>query len=384
MAELLAGMCVRHKAAALILRGEDEPPADQFFLQHCDWVEEIVRSFSGNSSAQQMVRNGKRFAALLRGKPMWVADWESKVYAERVDSIVRTWKPDLIQVETHVMAQYLSTLQDKVPPRVLTEYEPGILSSPYLKAGPPRIRQLAHHFDRIAWRRYEPEAIQAVQGVVVFTPQDRDALKTVSGTVPIHLIPFGTRLPERPLDSRGQSPASLLFIGSFIHPPNANAALRLARDIFPLVKTKFPDLTVYIVGDQPPEEIKRLSGQGILNTGWVPDITPYLNRAAVFVAPLDSGSGMRVKILEAMAAGKAIVATPLAVQGLDVKNGEQVLLASSDKDIADCIVQLLEDPIKRMELAASARAWACENLGWDRSISRYESIYTALIMGSGE
>src|SRR2546422_10461962 len=100
----------------------------------------------------------------------------------------------------------------------------------------------------------------------------------------------------------------------------------------------------------------------VIVTGPVPDVTPYLDRTAIVVVPLRLGGGMRVKVLEALAAGKAMIASPLAVEGLAVVDGEHAVLAETDQQFCDAIVQLLADPARRAALAGSARAWACAHL----------------------
>jgi glycosyltransferase involved in cell wall biosynthesis len=176
---------------------------------------------------------------------------------------------------------------------------------------------------------------------------------------------------------------SLLFFGSFVHPPNIEAALRLVRQIFPAVQMRFPELKLYIVGDQPPPELSRFASEKVIITGKVPDLTPYLDRAAVVVIPLSSGAGMRVKTLEALAAGKAVVATGMAISGLNLAEGEQVLLADEDKDLVEAVACLLAHPEQRAALAKGARAWASANLGWKKSIEAYEELYRALISRPG-
>jgi glycosyltransferase involved in cell wall biosynthesis len=102
----------------------------------------------------------------------------------------------------------------------------------------------------------------------------------------------------------------------------------------------------------------------------------------VFIAPLRLGGGMRVKILEALAAGKAVVTSPLAVEGLDLVHGEGVYLADSDAEFCQAITELLASPEQRASLAHRARAWACAHLGWDKSIAQYEALYSRLIDSS--
>ena len=151
------------------------------------------------------------------------------------------------------------------------------------------------------------------------------------------------------------------------------------RSIFPLVRGEVPDARLWIVGADPPPELRRGVGGGIEVTGRVPDVTPYLDAAAVFAAPLQLGGGMRVKVLEALAAGKAVVASSRAVEGLDVANEDQLLLAESDQEAAAAIVGLLREPGRRLALARRAREWATANLGQERVTLAFEQLYASLL-----
>src|SRR5262249_36455335 len=153
------------------------------------------------------------------------------------------------------------------------------------------------YLDLLAWERYEPTIIKRVQAVVVFTERDRQAVASSAQQTPIVRIPLGTVLPEHPLNPLGDPLLSLLFVGSFIHPPNVDAAVRLIKAIFPRVLGRFPDLYLHIVGDQPTPWLRQMANEHIVVTGRVPDVTPYLDRAALVVVPLRLGGGMRVKVL---------------------------------------------------------------------------------------
>jgi glycosyltransferase involved in cell wall biosynthesis len=114
-------------------------------------------------------------------------------------------------------------------------------------------------------------------------------------------------------------------------------------------------------------------------TGEVPDVGPHLDRASVVVAPLRLGGGMRVKVAEALAAGKAVVATPLAAEGLGARDGDQLLLADDSDAIADVAAELLLDPARRAALATRARTWASEHLAWDAPAAAFERLYDSLL-----
>jgi polysaccharide biosynthesis protein PslH len=153
----------------------------------------------------------------------------------------------------------------------------------------------------------------------------------------------------------------------------------LINNIFPHVQAQFPDACLFIVGEHLPSNLVRVPNKNVILTGYVPDVKTYLDRATLVVVPLRLGGGMRVKVLEALAAGKPIVASSRAVEGLRLVNGEQALLADDDDEFSRAIIDLLGNPQKRASLASRARAWANENLRWDRVADEYKDLYLSLL-----
>src|SRR5262249_47182480 len=249
--------------------------------------------------------------------------------------LVRNWRPDVLQIESPTMGHYASCLDDRLPPCILALHEPPAEAAQQLKKSGYGLARVVRYLDAISWNKFERSLPRQLDALVVFTERDKRLLAWAASSVPVVRIPIATFISPQCLNPLGSSPPSLLFVGNFIHPPNVAAALRLAQRIFPRVQKRFPDTSLYLVGDQPPPEIRKLSGPGIFVTGLVPKITPFLDQAAVVVAPLQLGGGMRVKVLETLAAGKALVASPLAVEGLDLKNGIQASVVENDKDFQD-------------------------------------------------
>jgi glycosyltransferase involved in cell wall biosynthesis len=235
--------------------------------------------------------------------------------------------------------------------------------------------------DLFAWRRFEQRVLSQMQAVVTFTERDRRAIHARHPGLSVTCIPPSIAIPDQPLNPMGETPPTVAFVGNYGHPPNREAAERLAHVIMPLVRRRCPDAVLCLVGNRPPAALRRLEGGGIRVPGWVADVTPYLNDAAVVAAPIRLGGGIRVKVLEALAAGKAIVATSLAVEGMDLTDGSEVVLAATNEEFADRITELLVDPARRSGFAGRARAWACVNLGASRSIEAYERIYQQLLAG---
>lgn len=379
MAQLIEKLASTHHIALLFLRAADDPPIDEILKERCKIVEEIIRPGIGHTITQQWSRRIRLLISLLRGKPLWVTKWAVPAYRERVRVIAQMWQPDLVQIEHHIMGQYLSALDDCGAPRVLIAHEPRAKAAYEQYQSQQGFARWIQYLDMLAWKKFDQEIITKVQTVVVFTEHDRQTLAPLTLSTPIVRIPFGTMIPDHPLNSQGYPPVSLLFVGNFSHPPNVDAALRLITRIFPYVQARFPELILYIVGDQPPSQIQQMANEHIIITGRVPDVTPYLDRAALVVVPLRLGGGMRVKVVEALAAGKAVIASPRAIAGLDVVDGEHIILAESDEQFCRAILELLGDPEKRSTLATQARIWAYAHLNWDNAVKAYETLYESLL-----
>ena len=307
-----------------------------------------------------------------------MTDWTLRTFGKRIAELAHEWRPEIVQAEFHVMAQYLRDLDGFGGPRIVVEHEPGVRAAADLLARESGLRRAARALDLLAWRRYERSVASTADAIVVFTEGDRYALLDIAGGTPIVPIPLGMSLNASPLSSHGIHPPEILFAGSFIHPPNVDAASRLARSIFPGVLSRRPNASLVVVGDSPPDSLRALAGPHVQVTGRVDDVRPYLDRAAVVAVPLRMGGGMRVKVLEALEAGKALVASPRAIEGLPLAHGDQLLIAETDAEFVDAIVKLIDDPALRAELAVSARAWALAQLGWARPVAAYEELWESL------
>jgi glycosyltransferase involved in cell wall biosynthesis len=185
-------------------------------------------------------------------------------------------------------------------------------------------------------------------------------------------------LPAAPLDAVGRIPDRLLFVGNFHHPPNVDAALYLVRAIFPRIRAAWPGATLRIVGAHPPPELRALSDRQVDVVGWVPNMTVELEDAAVVLAPMRLGGGMRVKVLEALAAGKAVIGSGLALRGLDLHSGREVVEAKTDQELVQAAVSLLASPETRLQLGTAARRWASHHLRPEVRAAAYEALYAEL------
>ena len=150
---------------------------------------------------------------------------------------------------------------------------------------------------------------------------------------------------------RGQ----LLFTGTMSYEPNATGIIWFVKNGFPIILKKFPIVSINVVGTDPIPEVKELNSQNVHIRGRVPDVRPYFESAEIYIAPILTGGGTRLKILEAAACGKAIVSTTLGAEGIDLKADEEIIIADSTKDFAEAICGLLEITEKRKKLELKVR-----------------------------
>ena len=366
MAELIAMLAQSHATALAYFRGEGDPTLGTL-RNICDVAVELPRS-------GPWMRKLQAAGGLMMQRPFWASRWWSPRNAERLRAMVELWRPDVVQFEYHVTGQYARSLRDLPPARVLVDHEPGVVASRGEPGGGP-LRRLRMALESSAWAAYSRRIYADVHRIVVFTDADREAIRRLAGETTITRIPFATRVPEVPLSAAGTDPGRILFVGNFRHHPNVDAALRLARDIFPLVRAGVPRATLTIVGPDPPEGLRALAGESIEVTGGVPDVAPYLERAAVVAAPIRLGGGMRVKVLDALAAGKAVACTARAMKGFDLRDREHVRVGESDADFARAVVDLLSDPAERVAMAGRAHAWARLNVAGTATAAQYEALY---------
>jgi sugar transferase (PEP-CTERM/EpsH1 system associated) len=194
------------------------------------------------------------------------------------------------------------------------------------------------------------------------------------GAENVTLLPTGVDTDYfRPAREEEQD-GTLVFTGSMDWMPNEDAMQWFYRDILPRIRAAEPAVTTWIVGRNPGAALRTLveGDPQVHLTGRVDDVRPFMNRGSVFVLPMRTGSGTRLKVFEAMAAGKAIVSTPVGAEGLPVTHGENILLTSDPDKFADEVIRLLRSPDLRRRLGDNARALAEVGMSWSAATDRLD------------
>lgn len=221
-------------------------------------------------------------------------------------------------------------------------------------------RRLGERFEAAKYRRFEAEYARRYGLVVTVSEADgawvqRAYAPTDATTVPIPVdIGYFTPAASPPEHAR-----RVVFTGMMDHPPNADAAVFFAREVWPGVLAEVPGAEFWIVGRSPSADVVSLGAlPGVHVTGLVADIRPFIRDAGVIVVPLRFGSGMRNKILEAWAMEKAIVSTSIGAEGLEIVDGENILIADDAASLGARVVSALRDEALKDKLARSGRRFA--------------------------
>jgi polysaccharide biosynthesis protein PslH len=294
-------------------------------------------------------------ANLLSPLPYIVTSHYSQVYQDAVRDNVAQFRPDLVVCEWTPYAEYVKGLSS-IKKLLSTHNVEADIWQRYYENETNWIRCW---YIRKQWRkveRFERAALSWVDAATAVSDLDCARLAKECPGLRMATIPNGVDLDYfRALPQPAQR-RHLVFTGSMDWRPNQDAARYFIREILPLLKQARPDLECTFVGRDPPPDIKRLGHvPGVHITGTVDDVRHYVERATVYIVPLRIGGGSRLKILEALAMGRAVVSTTVGAEGLDVAHERQVLLADDPQSFAAAVLRLLDDPERCRELAVQGR-----------------------------
>jgi glycosyltransferase involved in cell wall biosynthesis len=381
MSAQLTGLARTHDVTLATLAGpnpEELDAADRLAASGFD-LHAVCRSEPGD--VRRRIRDVALAARWARGSRPRRALWFFDPRLQRVlERLLEERRFDIVAVEDNAMGAY--SYRTNVP-MVITEHEvrrrrpidwSGIRSvSP--------VRWALTEADWRRWRRFQPAVWSRFSRIQVFSKRDAAAIAEVAPRLAsrVRVTPFGMA-PPAPAPPDGVVPGSMLFVGNFWHRPNVDAALWLGREIMPRLRELAGGVDLTIAGVAPPTEVRALSSGDVAVTGPVPDLAQLYARVDLVLAPVRIGGGMRMKVLEALAVGKAVVTTPKGVDGLDLGAGDPpAVVAETTEGFAQAVVKLLADADLRRSLGARAREFAAEHFSEAAYASRLEQTYLELV-----
>lgn len=300
--------------------------------------------------------------------------WYSPEFSERLRRLSRS--VDLVHIEFLNMAQYVEDTSGVAT--VLTEHDLSHLSlfSSYFRewTGLGRWKKVG---DWVKTRRYHRQVCRAFDRVVTVTGADMERLAKVVSRERLAHVATGVDLEKFGLrDPVEEDENALVFVGHYPHYPNEDAAVWFCEKVLPRLRRRRPELKLYLVGSHPTPRIRALAGPAVEVTGTVPDVRPYLDKAAVFIAPMRLGWGVKGKVLEAFARGVPVAATPVVGAGIpEARVGQHLAVGRGAGDFARAVLELLQNGPRRRVLAREGRALVERHYAWSESADRLDAVY---------
>src|SRR5437879_6239199 len=241
-----------------------------------------------------------------------------------------------------------------------------------------RLRRLFSEVEHRKFRRLEQLWWCKVAGIAVTSDRELPVVRRHAPHTAAAVVPNAVDSEHFTPGNHEPNPGSILFMGTLKYRPNIDAVTFLLDGVLPDVRRSCPDAVLTLVGDGEGADLERFRRPGVVVTGRVPDVRPYLAGAAVTVVPVRIGGGTRLKVVEALAMGKAVVSTSLGCEGLAVRSGEHVLLADDASGFAGAIVRLLAEPQDARRMGLAGRKLVVEHYSWARACAVLEGLYDSI------
>ena len=285
---------------------------------------------------------------------------------------------DIVQLESTLLALF----EFPPEPRIVID-EHNVDYEVYARMHETERSPLRRAFYRSQERRFEQfeqRAWQEVAAVVATSEREAEIMRRHAPDTSVTAVPNGVDVDYFRPDSAPVEPGTLVFNGVLDYRPNSDGVNFLVDEVLPLVHQHRPDVRLTVVGRGSDADVKALQRRGVDATGEVPDVRPYLQGAEVVVVPIRMGSGTRLKVVEGLAMGKPVVSTTLGCEGVNVRDGEHLLIGDTGAAFAMQIVHLFEHPEVGEALGRAGRGLTEREYSWDYAGERLEQVYQLALL----
>lgn len=308
--------------------------------------------------------------ALFLRLPFQVAFYRSNKLKRQYDAFLQKHKPDVCYHQFVRTAPYAENIS---LPSVL-DFQDTLSANMFRRAEKSKLLSRKFFFiEAERLRKYEEEMLSLFDRTTIITDADRELL-SCKRKKEVAIVSNGVSDRYVAAPEAMEKKYDILFCGNMGYKPNIVAALYLIKMIMPLVRAKRPQTTLCIAGVNPPKEVKRFASKLDLIVEKVPDMRQMYLQSRVFVAPMQIGTGLQNKLLEAMACKIPSITSCLANKALMAKDGEQIMIANTESEYAKHILTLLEDQSLSQSLAANAREYILNNFRWEKCNEVLESV----------
>lgn len=317
---------------------------------------------------------------LFSSTPYTISKYNSSAMADRMRQLMASERFDLMHIEQLHMAHYLRVAEEfNIPVILRAQNVESLLAERFWREG-RGIERLYAWTQLAKLRRFEARACERASMCLTISDVDAERLRQLNLHIKTTVVPAGVDTDYyRPMPGL-EEPNTIVFVGSMDWRPNVDAVLWFCDDILPRIERQIQHVKFYIVGKNPPQRIQQLADGGkMIVTGFVEEVREYVAKSSVFIVPLQVGSGMRLKMLQAMAMSKAIVSTSIGAEGIKVTNGRDVLLADTVDDFVQGTIKLLMDAELRHHIGNNARKLVERYYSWNTVIDLTEQIYQDVV-----
>jgi len=318
--------------------------------------------------------------------PLRVAYYHSPAFARSIKKVISRQKIDVVHGELiKVVPALKDALADKQIPALFDSVD---CISWYLRQTLETTRNPMKkafiYTELLKMRRYEQKALADFDRLVISSAYDRERLGELTGApLKIEVVSNGVDTGYFTASSDARTTDTLVFCAKLDYFPNAQAILHFCENILPLIWRKRPQACLSIVGNNPPPAVRALAADArITVTGYVPDMRPYLAKAAVALAPLLVAAGTQFKVLEALSMGAPMVTTPRCAAALGAEDEVHLLAADAGEPqaFADAVIRLLDDPGYAAQLGRAGRQFVTERYSWAGSAEILKKLYDAIAL----
>lgn len=375
--QLIRKLSHRHRVTLLTYAGDPSPDAEENLAAMrgiCEHVHVVPAPalFSGKRGAQML--------SLVSPRSYQTSSLSSPAMQSALTRLLAAQNYDLIQVESSQMAGF--DFGAKIP-LILDEHnlEYELLHRLYQGERSP-LRRLYNWAEYVKFRREEQACWRRADACLLTSAREEKILRGLLPGKMTAVAPNGVDIEFYQPQTAPVEPDSLIFTGLMSYRPNIDGVVYFVEEILPLIHQSRPQVTLSVVGAGAGKEVERFAGERVKVVGAVPDMRPYLARAAVVIVPLRMGSGTRLKVLEGLAMGKPLVSTAVGCEGIHVQNEEHLLIADPPQAFADAVLRALTDPDLADALSRNGRSLVEREYGWASIAAHLEAVYTQALAAS--
>jgi sugar transferase (PEP-CTERM/EpsH1 system associated) len=345
--------------------------------KHCSSVE--ILNIPAESSKLRVV--SKIIESVPREKPFSVTFYKNNKLHSLIEKMQQTIHFDIAHFDTISLAEYLDSL-DRFPKTILNHHNiESDLFANRIKVERNPLKNLFYRIEARKLHLYEKKYCRKFDLNLTVSHLDKQILASIIPGLKIAVVPNGVDTQYFLRKDTKTAKNSLIMVSGMNWYPNRDAVIYMCNRIWPLLDKDIPNLFLTVVGAQPPKEVIALAHKDnrVKVTGFVDDVRPFIESADLYLCPMRDGGGTRLKILDAMAMGKAIISTTKGCEGIDVTPGKNILIADTPTEFAAQIKKALSDTGMKVRLENEARKLAETKYSWRIIGNTLGSIYNNLL-----